>query len=359
MIDGASSVTVKFSDGVDVHGDGRRQRHLDRPRGAEGRTRPRRSSTPLTLGDSSAVAVGDGVVAIGNPFGLDDTVTSGIVSAVDREISAPDNTPIEGAIQTDAAINHGNSGGPLFDLAGKVIGITSQIQSDSRRQRRRRLRDPVEHRQVDRRPADRDRQGRSIALLGVTIRPTPRTASTIATVETGSGADKAGLKAGDVITAVDGKTVTTAEELRAVIAAHAPGDKLSLTILRDGRDHDRHRDARIELHKDRPPKRKSRRAGGAFVHLTDRPIRACALHSCSARLRPTRAPCPAGSGMYDATRRAAQGASGRKACTLRKESAPAGYPAADAGARRDLVVDLSRVLAGPLVARRSAISART
>ena len=72
---------------------------------------------PLALADSSTVAVGDGVVAIGNPFGLDGTVTSGIVSALNREITAPDDTPIEGAIQTDAAINHGNSGGPLLNLA--------------------------------------------------------------------------------------------------------------------------------------------------------------------------------------------------------------------------------------------------
>ena len=92
---------------------------------------PASKLTPLALGDSSALVVGDGVVAIGNPFGLDGTVTSGIVSAINREISAPDGTPIEGAIQTDAAINHGNSGGPLFDLAGKVVGVTSQIQSDS------------------------------------------------------------------------------------------------------------------------------------------------------------------------------------------------------------------------------------
>ncbi|HVW90571.1 MAG TPA: trypsin-like peptidase domain-containing protein, partial [Gaiellaceae bacterium] len=86
---------------------------------------------PIPFGDSSKAQVGDPVVAIGNPFGLDDTVTSGIVSALHREITAPDNqTPIEDAIQTDAAINHGNSGGPLFNLQGQVIGITSQIQSD-------------------------------------------------------------------------------------------------------------------------------------------------------------------------------------------------------------------------------------
>jgi S1-C subfamily serine protease len=96
---------------------------------------------PVELGDSSAMAVGDGVVAIGNPFGLDGTVTSGIVSAINREISAPDGTPIEGAIQTDAAINHGNWASTV-DLAGKVVGVTSQIHSDWR-QRRHRLRPSI------------------------------------------------------------------------------------------------------------------------------------------------------------------------------------------------------------------------
>ena len=84
---------------------------------------------PLSFGDSSTVAVGDGVVAVGDPYQLDDTVTSGIVSAVGREITSPNNMPIENAIQTDAAINHGNSGGPLLNLDAKVIGITAQIQS--------------------------------------------------------------------------------------------------------------------------------------------------------------------------------------------------------------------------------------
>src|SRR5205823_6133011 len=130
VVDGASKVRVKLSDGstytatvvgTDVSTD-LAVLHVDAPTS---------KLTPLTLGDSSAVTVGDGVVAIGNPFGLDSTVTSGIVSALDREISAPDGTPIEGAIQTDAAINHGNSGGPLLNQKGQVIGITAQIQSDS------------------------------------------------------------------------------------------------------------------------------------------------------------------------------------------------------------------------------------
>ena len=130
MIDGATSIKVTFGDG---------KTYTATIVGSDTSTdvavlkvnAPASELSPLSLGDSSNVAVGDGVVAIGDPFGLDDTVTSGIVSAVDREIQAPDNTPIDGAIQTDAAINHGNSGGPLFDLAGKVIGVTAQIESDS------------------------------------------------------------------------------------------------------------------------------------------------------------------------------------------------------------------------------------
>src|SRR5207253_4808007 len=86
---------------------------------------------PLTLADSSKVAVGDNVVAIGSPFGLQETVTSGIVSALHREMTSPNRFTIPDSIQTDAAINHGNSGGPLLDLGGHVIGVNAQIESDS------------------------------------------------------------------------------------------------------------------------------------------------------------------------------------------------------------------------------------
>ena len=86
---------------------------------------------PLELGNSSAIQVGQGVVAIGSPYGLEETVTAGIVSALHREMTAPNDFTIGDSIQTDAAINHGNSGGPLLDLTAKVIGVNSQIESDS------------------------------------------------------------------------------------------------------------------------------------------------------------------------------------------------------------------------------------
>ncbi|MFZ1880494.1 MAG: trypsin-like peptidase domain-containing protein [Gaiellaceae bacterium] len=232
VIDGASSVSVKLSDGSTwkatvVGSDTSSDLAVLRI------SAPASKLTPLPLADSSAVQVGDGVVAIGNPFGLDGTVTSGIISAVDREIAAPDETPIEGAIQTDAAINHGNSGGPLLNLEGKVIGVTAQIQSESGGN------DGVGF-------AIPSNTVRSIAdqliatgkaqhaLLGVNVK-TALNGVAIASVESGSGANAAGLKVGDVITGVDGASVTTAERLRAVIAAHAPGDKLSLALLRGGK----------------------------------------------------------------------------------------------------------------------------
>ncbi|HXR10855.1 MAG TPA: trypsin-like peptidase domain-containing protein [Gaiellaceae bacterium] len=89
-----------------------------------------RALTPLTLGDSDLVRVGDSVVAIGNPLGEDRSITAGIVSALERRIYAPNGAPIDHAIQTDAALNHGNSGGPLLNARGQVIGVTSQIQTD-------------------------------------------------------------------------------------------------------------------------------------------------------------------------------------------------------------------------------------
>jgi putative serine protease PepD len=190
---------------------------------------------PLTIGDSSAVAVGDGVVAIGDPFGLDDSVSSGIVSAVNREIQAPDNTPIDGAIQTDAAINHGNSGGPLFNLQGQVIGVTAQIESDSDSSDGVGFAVPSN---LFKTIADElIATGKAVhPLLGVD----PGTATNgvkIVSVQSGSGAAKAGLKAGDVITEFDGKAVNSVPLLRAVISSKKPGDSVTVTYQRSGSNH--------------------------------------------------------------------------------------------------------------------------
>ncbi len=231
VVSGATSVTVKLSDGsaykatvvgTDPSTD-LAVLHI---------TAPASKLVPLSLADSSKVGVGDGVVAIGNPFGLDGTVTSGIVSALNREIVAPDDTPIEGAIQTDAAINHGNSGGPLLDLNGKVIGVTSQIQSDSGGNDG--VGFAVPSNTVQSIASQLIASGKAQhALLGVSVK-TAALGVSVSSVSAGSAADSAGVKAGDVITSVDGTTVTTAEKLRAIIASHKPGDKLRLTLARGG-----------------------------------------------------------------------------------------------------------------------------
>ena len=231
VVSGASSVKVKFSDGSTykatvVGADPSTDvavLHVDAPSS---------KLQPLSFADSSRVSVGDGVVAIGNPFGLDGTVTSGIVSAVGREISAPDGTPIENAIQTDAAINHGNSGGPLLDLQGHVIGITSQIQSEGGGNDG--VGFAVPSNTVKMIASQLIANGKvEHAFLGVT--PTDASGGVgISSVKTGSAADDAGLKVGDVITEVNGKRMTDQSQLRAIISAHKPGDKLTLTIRRNG-----------------------------------------------------------------------------------------------------------------------------
>ena len=126
VVAGASSITVQFSDGTKAKatlvGSDKTTDTAVIHVGV-----PASELHPLTLGDSSSVQPGDAVVAIGSPFGLTETMTAGIVSAVNRTITAPNQFSITGAIQTDAAINHGNSGGPLIDRYGQVVGITNQI----------------------------------------------------------------------------------------------------------------------------------------------------------------------------------------------------------------------------------------
>jgi len=231
VIDGASSIRVTFSDGKSYAATvvGRDTStdlaviHVDAPSS---------ELHPLTLASSSDVQVGDGVVAIGSPFGLEGTVTSGIVSALHRQIDAPDNFPIANAIQTDAAINHGNSGGVLLNLNADVIGVTAQIESDSGGN------DGVGFAI----PSDSVRQvadglianGKvSHAYLGVSIQ-TSNGGVSVGSVRSGSPASRAGLRSSDVITSLDGTSVKTANALEALISAKKPGDHVTLTIRRSG-----------------------------------------------------------------------------------------------------------------------------
>jgi putative serine protease PepD len=187
---------------------------------------------PLTFASSAAVQVGQAVAAIGSPFGLPETLTSGIVSALNRTISAPNNFSISGAIQTDAPINHGNSGGPLLNSSGQVIGVNAQIESDSGGNDGVGFAIPSD---AVKSVADTIIAGGKVrhAYLGVTIGTASSGGAQVSTVKADTPAAKAGLKAGDIITALDSTSVATADDLTAKVSAHQSGDKVTLTIKRN------------------------------------------------------------------------------------------------------------------------------
>jgi putative serine protease PepD len=190
---------------------------------------------PLAVGNSSDVQVGDGVVAIGSPFGLEETVTSGIVSALHRAIQAPNNFTINDSIQTDAAINHGNSGGPLLNSQGQVIGVNAQIKSDSGGNEG--VGFAIPSNTVRSIASQLISSGKAEhAYLGITIDSTSPTAK-IAEVKPGTPAAKAGLKAGDVVTAVEGTTIASGDDLTRAIDSHKPGDSVIVTYRRGGSEH--------------------------------------------------------------------------------------------------------------------------
>jgi putative serine protease PepD len=190
---------------------------------------------PLTLGDSSKLAVGDGVVAIGSPFGLSETVTSGIVSALHRTITSPTHFSIPDSIQTDAAINHGNSGGALLNLKGEVVGVTAQIRSDSIGNEGVGFAVPSNTiRSVV--PQLISTGKAQHAYLGISLNSTASNAL-VAGVPSNTPAAKAGLKAGDVITSLGSARTATPDQLAAAIAAHKPGDTVTVTYQRGGQSH--------------------------------------------------------------------------------------------------------------------------
>ena len=188
---------------------------------------------PLQFGDSSTVLVGQNVAAIGSPFGLPESMTAGIISAVDRTITAPNNYSISGAIQTDAAINHGNSGGPLLDMSGHVVGVNAQIESDSGGNDGVGFAIPAN---AAKSVADTLIAGGKVqhAYLGIRVADATTSGAVVNSVVSGSPADKGGLVAGDVITAIDGHAVRNADDLTAQVAAHRPGEKVTLSVTHGG-----------------------------------------------------------------------------------------------------------------------------
>jgi putative serine protease PepD len=234
VVDGAQSVSVKFWNGKSYDAT---------VVGTDASTdlavldvdAPASILFPLSLGESNDVQVGDTVVAIGSPFGLEQTVTAGIVSALHRQMTSPNNFTIDDSIQTDAAINHGNSGGPLIDSSGRVVGVNAQIASDSggnegvgfaipSNTARSIVAKLIESGKVEH------------AFLGVGLQDASG-GGEITQVQPNTPAQRAGLRSGDLITRVNGESAGTADGLRAAINAKSPGDRVTLTYRRDGKTH--------------------------------------------------------------------------------------------------------------------------
>jgi S1-C subfamily serine protease len=190
---------------------------------------------PLTLGDSNAIAPGDQAIAIGSPFGLAGTVTVGVVSSLGRTIQSPNGFPISNAIQTDAAINPGNSGGPLLDAKGQVIGVNSQIKTESGDSNAGvGFAVPVE---TIKQVVPQIQSGGKIerAFLGVSNTTTDNQSGAAVTgVVPGGPAAKAGLQQGDKIVAIDSRPISSSDDVSAAVAAHRPGQQAKVTVIRGG-----------------------------------------------------------------------------------------------------------------------------
>ncbi|MFD2082780.1 putative serine protease PepD [Actinopolymorpha cephalotaxi] len=206
--------------------------------------------TPATLGSSADLSVGQAVVAIGSPLGLSGTVTSGIVSALDRPVPSSDSgqsqSTVTDAIQTDAAINPGNSGGALVNMAGQVVGINSSaILSGSGQQEGGSIglgfaipideAKPIAEQLIAKGHAEHAQLG--VAAGTSTGSDGVSGGATLGTVTAGGAAAKAGLQQGDVVTKVDERPVADADALVAAIRSYRPGDKVTLTYVRNGATH--------------------------------------------------------------------------------------------------------------------------
>jgi S1-C subfamily serine protease len=261
VVDGADRVTVSFDengDAVDAEVKGI-DKSIDV---AVLKIDPSKvkNLTPIPLGDSSKAQVGDPVIAIGNPFGLSRTVTTGIVSGVQRDIPAPNGFTIANAIQTDASINPGNSGGPLLDVNGRVIGINSQIQTGGGNgsvgigfavpinTAKESLSKLEAGETIERAYLGVKMQGVTKQLAQDLNLPTDHGALVVE-VTPASPAAKAGLRGGrtqttdgatiggDLIVAVDGKSMGDETDVANAVARHNPGDRIEIEYYRAGKKH--------------------------------------------------------------------------------------------------------------------------
>jgi S1-C subfamily serine protease len=188
---------------------------------------------PLELGSSGELRPGEAAIAIGSPFGLEGTVTSGIVSALGRTIQAPNGFSISNAIQTDAAINPGNSGGPLLDAEGRVIGVNSQIASDSGTNSGVGFAVPVDELKRVVPVLIRGEEVRR-AYLGISSSLAPDGGAVVGEVVGGGPAADAGVRDGDRIVEIDGRPVREPDDVSAVVNSHRAGDEVRLTVERGG-----------------------------------------------------------------------------------------------------------------------------
>lgn len=235
----AESVQVEFSDGTEVDAEivgtdpSSDIAVLDVDR-------PGTKLTALQFAPTGALEVGNPVIVLGSPFGLEGSLTTGVISAVGREIQSPNGFTIENAVQTDAALNHGNSGGPVLDTQGRVVGVASQIRSDSGGSDGVGYAVPGDtaERIADALIADGKVEH---AYLGVSLADDG--AAKLESVVPDGPAAGAGLRTGDLVIEVAGKRIETGDELRAAIDARKPGEELELKVRRGSEE----RDVTVEL----------------------------------------------------------------------------------------------------------------
>jgi S1-C subfamily serine protease len=233
VVDGANSVRVRFEDGGPisarvVNADPSTDLALLKISPGD------RKLTPLALGSSRALKVGQPAIAIGNPYGLQGTLTTGVISALGRSITAPNDFPIDNVVQTDAAINPGNSGGPLLDAGGHVVGVNAQIATNSGANDGVGFAIPIDTaKQVL--PQLKSGQAIKRPYLGVSTRDADTgTGAVVGGVVANGPADRAGLRVGDRIVAIGDRTIATSTDVVSAVSSRRPGANVAVRVRRAG-----------------------------------------------------------------------------------------------------------------------------